>query len=92
MPVSVHSTLCVKITGDVCACICSITEPKEGRSALKQVNTVLKLVEVLLYIDRNRRLIKDGSLGRPLRLWFKQKFIPDKLKIQRIIVCSSTSF
>ena len=25
-------------------------------------------VEVLLYVHRNRRLIRDGSPGRPLRL------------------------
>ena len=26
------------------------------------------------------------------RLWFKQKFIQDKIKVQRIVMCSSTSY
>ena len=29
---------------------------------------VVVVVEVLLYVHRNRRLIRDGGPGRPLRL------------------------
>ena len=31
-------------------------------------NVVVVVVEVLLYVHRNRRLIRDGSPGRPPRL------------------------
>ena len=34
-----------------------------GRSFMEKV-----VVEVMLYVHRNRRLIKDGSPGRPPRL------------------------
>ena len=40
------------------------------RSNSATICTVLLLLmsEVLLYVHRNRRLIRDGSPGRPLRL------------------------
>ena len=36
--------------------------------ALKSTLVVVVVVEVLLYVHRNRRLIRDGSPGRPPRL------------------------
>ena len=41
-----------------------------------------------LYLHACQVTVTVGNSG----LWFKQKYIRDKLKIQWIIVCSSTSF
>ena len=54
--VAIHGqqAVSVTVTGDVASRTCSLLP--------------VGLVEVLLYVHRNRRLIRDGSPGRPPRL------------------------
>ena len=39
-----------------------------GKQTSRRGKPILSLGEVLLYVHRNRRFIRDGSQGRPPRL------------------------
>ena len=76
MPISVYSVFGVQtmlwlpvfgtfnVSADFGGCAC--TRRLHGRRENKRACT--ELVKVLLYVHRNRRLIRDGSPGRPPRL------------------------
>ena len=50
--------------------VCEHFRPIEPQrlSVLRRLHLAIVVVEVLLYVHRNRRLIRDGSPGRPPRL------------------------
>ena len=56
--------------GTAAACTADQSEPRDFRTAAPRdsEHTVVVVVEVLLYVHRNRRFIRDGSPGRPPRL------------------------
>ena len=45
---------------------------RESRGQSNHTEFYVRLVEVLLYVHRNRRLIRDGSPGLPPQLTFTQ--------------------
>ena len=48
--------------------ISKITKTVKNREGLGCLNRSIGWVEVVVYVHRNRRFIRDGSPGRPLRL------------------------
>ena len=50
-----------------CVGRCAMKAPFVGGPAIKAPCAWVVVVEVLLYVHRNRRLIRDGSPGRPPR-------------------------
>ena len=73
--------VCVCVCMHVCVCVCTTS------TFTQLLSSGPRHVEVLLYVHRNHRFIRDGSPGRPRRLSHSSWTLPKALTVTTFYTC-----